>query len=125
MLAPKKPASARAMKTVVRSRATANSAYESAPPASVTSSTGRRPTRSESRPHIGANRNCMNEKVERTRPASRPVAPRSCAYIGRNGITIPKPSRSTKTVRKTTSRGVLRTGLSGGGRILSGVGRAR
>src|SRR5581483_1583777 len=66
--------------------------------------TGRRPIRSESRPSSGAQMNCIAEYAARIRPIAPAPTPRRSAYIGRKGITMPKPSRSKKTVMNRTRR---------------------
>jgi hypothetical protein len=63
------------------------------------SSTGRRPTRSDSRPQIGMKTNCMMEKIAPGMVATKSPAPSRRAIEGRNGITSPNPSRSRNTVR--------------------------
>ena len=76
------------------------------------SSTGRRPTRSESRPQIGMKRNCMIEKTAPGMVAMKSPAPRRRAMPGRNGITSPKPSRSRKIVRNSVPSEALPKALA-------------
>ena len=71
------------------------------------------PTRSESRPHIGMNRNCMSEKAAPGSVATKSLAPRSAREPGRNGITSPKPSRSRNTVRNSVPSEALREPVPG------------
>ena len=54
--------------------ARANQAYATTDPAMLTSSTGRRPRRSDSCPHHGAKRNCIAEKEAISKPSSNPLA---------------------------------------------------
>src|SRR5207253_3222059 len=72
-------------------------------------------TRSEMRPQIGANTNCMSEKIDMMPPRTMPRYGRfsgpgskgvsmSRAYSGSSGNTMPKPSRSMNTTRKTMNR---------------------
>ena len=75
------------------------------------SSTGRRPTQSESRPQIGMKRNCMMEKTAPGMVAMKSPAPRRRAMPGRNGITSPKPSRSRKIVRNSVLSEAVAQGL--------------
>ena len=77
------------------------SPYENAEPQSPSIRIGRRPTLSDKPPHIGANRNCMAENEAISRPSCILLALNHAAYLGSSGRTIPKPSRSIKTVRKT------------------------
>ncbi len=45
--------------------------------------------------------NCMMENDAISRPKTSGDGPYSSAYSGRIGITMPKPTRSMKTIRKT------------------------
>src|SRR5262249_23103510 len=76
---------------------------------------GRRPMRSENRPQMGAKTNCMAENEDISRPSNMPrkgarslpgkSGPNSSSpYSGNNGSTMPKPSRSMNTTKKTIKR---------------------
>jgi len=82
--------------------------YEIQAPVVLMSNTGRRPMRSDSRPHIGAKMNCISEYEATMQPAIRPDAPNSLLYHGSMGSTMPNPTRSMKTVRKMTSNEAFR-----------------
>src|SRR5277367_5125192 len=95
--------------------------YEIAAPAVLVSKTGRRPMRSDQRPSMGAKTNCIREKVDMRAPISQPLALKDLPYIGSRGMTMPKPMRSMKTVRKMMpTDGFLMGALkaAGGGRAL-------
>src|SRR5215831_10763922 len=73
---------------------------------------------------MGANKNCMNENDASSMPRIAPIilgwsgynGVRSRnAYKGNSGSTIPKPSKSTNTTKKTTNRADLRERSSGNG----------
>ena len=66
--------------------------------------TGRRPMRSERRPHTLEKRNCISEKEPRIIPKTAPLAPYCFAQKASIGTTMPKPSKSMKTVRNRTRR---------------------
>ena len=74
-------------------------------PIRLTSNTGLRPTRSESFPRIGANKNCIAEYVATNIPIVASEAPYRSAYNGNTGMTIPNPTRSMKIVMKMITRG--------------------
>ena len=83
----------------------------------------RRPRLSERRPKRGMKTAREKAKDENIRPSHRPVAPRSTAYRGRRGMTIPIPIMVVKTapyrdekIRYLTSS---ERGLSGNGRSVS------
>ena len=101
-------------------QAMANTAYEMHAPAVLMSSTGRRPMRSDKRPHIGAKMNCMSEYEATMQPASKPEAPYSLLYRGSIGSTMPNPTRSMKTVRKMTSNDAFRLNATFGN-LMSGI----
>ena len=89
-------------------QAKANTVYEIQAPVVLMSNTGRRPMRSDSRPHIGAKMNCISEYEATMQPAIRPDAPNSLLYQGNIGSTMPNPTKSMKTVRKITSNEAFR-----------------
>ena len=60
--------------------------------------------RSDRLPHIGANKNCIAENDDISRINIGRDAANTSPYRGRTGITIPNPSRSMNTTRKTTNR---------------------
>ncbi len=95
------PLQMRAMKSQVRSGANPSTAIPIAEAAMLHSSTGRRPIRSDRRPQIGMNRNCITENTAPGSVATKSPAPRLRARPGRNGITSPNPSRSRKIVRNS------------------------
>jgi len=75
-------------------------------PAIVTSMTGRRPIRSESRPQAGEKMNCIAAWLATRRPRIKPFAPKRSDQKGRIGTTIPNPIRSTTmTLKRTVSLG--------------------
>ena len=108
MFAVAMPLQMRATKSQIRVGAKPSIAIPIAEAAMLQSSTGRRPTRSESRPQIGMKRNCMMEKTAPGMVAMKSPAPRRRAMPGRNGITSPKPSRSRKIVRNSVPSEALR-----------------
>src|ERR1022692_3859882 len=66
--------------------------------------------RSESRPHTGAKRNCISENDDISKPVIAPTMVAFCGKIGltydsamrgNKGSTMPNPSRSMNTTRKT------------------------
>ena len=57
------------------------------------SSTGRRPTRSESRPQIGMKTNCMTEKIAPGMVATKSPAPRRRAIAGQERDHQPEPEQ--------------------------------
>ena len=101
MLPPDRPSITREANSTTNDPANPNNRYPTAEPASDSSSTGRRPQRSDSRPRIGANRNCMIEYDAMNSPKTAGDGWKRSAYRGRIGITIPKPTRSMNTIRKT------------------------
>ncbi len=68
--------------------------------------TGRRPWRSERRPHTGANTSWATAYEAVMKPICTGEAPSSSAQRGRIGRTSPKPIRSMTTVVKTIPSGV-------------------
>ncbi len=74
-------------------------------PASEIRITGRRPWRSERRPHTGAKMSCITAYEAVIRPICTGEAPKSSAHRGRIGRTIPNPIRSIRTVVKTIPSG--------------------
>ena len=88
--------------------ASAKMTYETTAPAVLMSRMGRRPWRSESFPQMGEKINCIAEYAARTTPSCQPDAPKSRLNIGVSGTTMPKPTRSMKTVRKMTRMEGLR-----------------
>src|SRR5262245_42480691 len=91
---------------------------------------GRRPKRSDSRPHIGANKNCIAEKQASSRPMTAPTAfsepcgisgaMYSLPVTGRMGNTMPKPSKSTTTTKKTISIAFMLDGAGDDDVVVSG-----
>ena len=73
------PEAARATKSQGRVGAYARATSEIAVPATVPSITGRRPMRSETRPQIGANTNCIAAWVASRHPSTSPFAPKRSA----------------------------------------------
>ena len=74
-------------------------------PAMLISNTGRLPIRSDKRPQKGKKINCMSENMPIMAPIINPVAPNRSAYKGKMGIIIPKPIKSTMTVKNKTNIG--------------------
>jgi hypothetical protein len=76
--------------------------------------TGLRPTRSDTRPMIGAKTNCAAEKVAPNTPICVGEASNRSAYSAKIGTTIPNPTRSRATVVQITQNpcgsGVLEDG---------------
>ena len=104
MLPPEMPSRIREANSTVSEPAKANITYPTAVPTSDTSSTGRRPTWSEILPSTGAARNCIAEYDAISNPNTTGEGPNISAYSGRIGITIPNPTRSMNTIRKTIPR---------------------
>src|SRR5205823_13917406 len=61
-------------------------------------STGLRPTRSDTRPQIGANTSWATENEANMAPTVAALAWKRAAYSGNSGRTTPNPMRSTATV---------------------------
>ena len=77
------------------------------------SSTGRRPTRSDSRPQIGMKRNCMTEKTAPGIVATKSPAPRRRASAGQKRDHQPEPEqveehRQEQRAERGGARGVGR-----------------
>lgn len=66
-------------------------------PTNAKISTGRRPIRSDKRPHSGAATNCAAENAATIIAAVAGPASKRSAYTGRIGNTIPNPTRSSAT----------------------------
>jgi hypothetical protein len=73
----KAPDAIRATNSVVRELARPSISNAPVLPAMVKSSTGRRPMRSDSRPHSGPAMNCISAKLATSSPSSTPPAPNS------------------------------------------------
>ena len=79
MFAPAMPPTMRAMNSSGSDVATASVTYDRHEPSSPTRMMGFLPTRSDQRPQIGENRNCISEKLVPSSPISKADAPNDCA----------------------------------------------
>ena len=73
----------------------ANRKYEIVEPARPTSNTGRRPIRSDNRPHSGANRNCIAENEAMRQPR---IAPRRQSRAASSATVPPRCLVSSDSV---------------------------
>ena len=115
--------------------ATAKRTIDAALPPSDVRITRLRPKRSDMRPRIGVATSCVSENIEKRKPTVSAEPPIDSTYSGRNGMTIPKPTRSRNTVTKTmtttrVSRGSRAKGSGGpvtgeGGDRARGASRSR
>ena len=104
MLPEKKPLANRTANAIQTFGEKASPTYITAAIEMVVISTGRRPIRSDSRPHTGSPRNWPNEKAENKRVICQAGAWNAWPKNGSSGITRPKPAMLRKmTVSRTTS----------------------
>ena len=79
MVAPMMPANDRDTKSSASVFASPKPRYDTNDPKRPIRMTGRRPMRSDSRPHIGAKMNCISEKEVPSRPTVSAVPPKCSA----------------------------------------------
>jgi hypothetical protein len=97
------PAMTRERRSIQKSWAKAKSTYDAVEPTRPMRRTGRRPIRSESEPQSGETSNCSSEKLVMSTPIWAGEMCAVAAYAGISGSTIPNPTRSMKTMVKTTA----------------------